>query len=264
MANRMMGRSLGIISAETWTNNRPTMQKRTLQNVMKVGAVTFSVVIGLGACQHEPISGPEVTDGGNGGGGGGGTTCDPNTVYFQQQVLPILISNCAIPGCHNTATDDNDWIQITDYSSLMNSGIVQDGDLMDAITDNDPNNVMPPPPQAPLTASQVALINTWIQQGAQNNSCASAVCDTVNVTYSGTIVPLIQQRCLGCHSGGTPQGGINLGTWSGVNALAVDGRLGRSVTHDPAGIPMPPSSPIMPTCEVRKFLIWIDAGAPNN
>lgn len=185
-------------------------------------------------------------------------------MYFQQQVLPILISNCAVPGCHNTATDDNDWIQITDYNSLMNSGIVQNGDLLEAITENDPNDLMPPPPQAPLTASQISLISSWIQQGAQNNSCASSVCDTLNVTYSGSIVPLIQQRCLGCHSGGSPQGGINLSTWSAVNAVAADGRLGRSVTHDPTGIPMPPSSPIMPACEVRTFMIWIDAGAPNN
>jgi hypothetical protein len=230
---------------------------------MRIGLALSFGAFALAACQHDPIEGPVVDD--NGGNGGGGTNpCDPNTVYFQQQVLPILISNCAVPGCHNTATDQNDWIQITDYQSLMNSGIVQDGDLMEAITETDPDRIMPRPPQAPLTPQQIALINTWIQQGAQNNSCASATCDTLNVTYSGTIVPLIQQRCLGCHSGGTPQGGLDFSSWAVVNAVAMDGRLGRSVTHDATGIPMPPSSPIMPTCEVRKFLLWIEAGAPNN
>ena len=242
----------------------PNAISRTIRLPMRIGLALSAGAFALAACQHEPIVGPIVDDNGGNGGGGGTNPCDPNTVYFQQQVLPLLISNCAIPGCHNTATDDNDWIQITDYQSLMNSGIVQDGDLMDAITATDPNDIMPQPPQAPLTPQQIALIGTWIQQGAQNNSCASSVCDTLNVTYSGTIVPLIQQRCLGCHSGGTPQGGLNFSSWSVVNAVAMDGRLGRSVTHDPVGIPMPPSSPIMPTCEVRKFLLWIEAGAPNN
>lgn len=218
-------------------------------------------------CRHEPPEGPiDLGGGGNGGGGGGDTPCDPNTVYFQQQVLPILISNCAVPGCHNTATDDNNWIQITDYTSLMNSGIVQDGDLMDAITDSDPDDIMPRPPQNPLTAEQINIINSWIDAGAPNNSCASLSCDTLNVTYSGTIRPLIQQRCQGCHSGPTPQGTIDLSTWAGVNAVVADGRLPDAINHQGTAIAMPPGGAAnkLPDCNIRQFMLWIEAGAPNN
>jgi len=226
---------------------------------LALGTMAFVVT----SCQHEPPLAP-FDPVGNGDGGGGGTApCAPNTVYFQQQVLPLLVSNCAVPGCHNTATDDNDWIQITSYTSLMNSGIVGDGDLMEAITETDPDDIMPRPPQNPLTPQQIQLIQTWITQGYQNNSC-SASCDTTNVTYSGTIVPLVQQRCQGCHSGGTPQGDLNFTNWATLNAVANDGRLRWAVTHDPQGVAMPPSSPIMPACEVRKFTLWIEAGAPNN
>ena len=91
-----------------------------------------------------------------------------------------------------------------------------------------------------------------------------AVCDTADVTFSGTIVPLIQQRCLGCHSGNDPSGELNFDNWQTLSAVADDGRLRSSVTHDPEGEPMPPNAPRLPLCEVRKFILWIEAGAPNN
>ncbi len=229
---------------------------------MLLALISFSAI----SCRHEPPVGPLDTGNGGNGGGGGETPCDPNIVYFQQQVLPILVSNCAVPGCHNTATDDNDWIQITDYTSLMNSGIVQDGDLMDAITDSDPDDIMPRPPQNPLTSDQISIINAWINAGAPNNSCTSLSCDTLNVTYSGTIRPLIQQRCQGCHSGPTPQGTIDLSTWAGVNAVVVDGRLADAIQHQGTAVAMPPGGAAnkLPDCNIRQFLLWIEAGAPNN
>ncbi len=207
-----------------------------------------------------------MDDGGNGGGGGTEepTPCDPNTVYFQQQVLPLLVSNCAMPGCHNTATDDNDWIEITSYATLMGSGIVQEGELWEAINETDPDDIMPQPPQAPLTAEQIALIGSWLQQGAQNNSCENAVCDTLNVTYSGTIRPVIQQRCQGCHSGANPQGGLDLSNWATMNLVAGDGRLAGSIQHQPTFTAMPPSGPMLNDCRIAQFLIWIEQGAPNN
>ena len=227
------------------------------------------LVFVLAGCTHEPPVAPaeEITGTGNGGGPGGGeevVVCDPNTIFFEQQVLPLLISNCAVPGCHNMPTEDNGESQITDYSSLMNSGIVQDGDLWDVINEDDPDDRMPRPPQAPLNSTQIALIGQWIQQGAQNNSCVASSCDTLNVTYSGTIVPIIQQRCQGCHSGPTPQGGLNFASWSVLNSVAADGRLARAIQHDPAGIPMPPSGAMLPDCKIQQFLVWIDVGAPNN
>lgn len=220
----------------------------------------LALVIALPSCKHEPQLEPLVPlvdDNGE-------EPCDPNVVYFQQQVLPILLSNCAVPGCHNLPTDENDDIQITSYETLMGSGIVQDGDFWEVITDNDPDKRMPPPPQNPLSPEQLAIIYQWLQQGAQNTSCANAGCDTLNVTYALTIVPLVQQKCLGCHSGGAPQGGLDLSTWSTLNALAQDGRLNASITHDPFGVPMPPSAPMLPVCDIRKFQLWIADGAPNN
>ena len=240
----------------------PTMH-RMLPIVMAMVPLAFT------ACKHEPQLEPlvpPVND--DGGGGGDPQPCDPGTVYFQQQVLPILTSNCTNPApglnCHHTANDENDWIQITSYESLMNSGVVQDGDLWEAINDDDPDKVMPRPPAPPLTPAQIALIGQWIQQGAQNNSCESAGCDTLNVTYSQTIVPILQARCISCHSGPSPQGALDFTAWSVVNMVAMDGRLEAAITHAPQAAAMPPTGPMLPDCQIQQFLLWIDAGAPNN
>lgn len=222
----------------------------------------------LDSCKHEPQIGPGVEGGGNGGTDPGDQPCDPNTIWFQQQVLPILTSSCTNPGqglnCHHTANDDNDEIQITSYATLMASGIVQNGDLMEAITDNDPDDIMPRPPFSTLTADQIALIQQWINQGAQNNSCESAACDTLNVTYSGTIAPIMQARCTSCHSGSSPSAGINLTQWSVVNQRAMDGSLEGAVRHLPTYTAMPPSGPQLNACRIRQIQLWIAQGAPNN
>ena len=101
------------------------------------------LVLGSPACRHdsglmtppeEPGTGTGGNNGGtggnngggnNGGGTGGGNTptgvpCDPDSVYFDNQVLPILVSNCAKPGCHDAASHQ-DGVVLSSYASLMST-----------------------------------------------------------------------------------------------------------------------------------------------
>lgn len=221
-------------------------------------------MLAITACKHEPPVAPEPGD--DDGGGGNEQPCDPNVVYFQQQILPLLAAYCTDAGCHNAA-DQADDINLTTYEGVTDPGVVRpfelDRKLYRAITDNDPDDRMPLG-RPPLTQEQIFLIRDWILQGALNNSCVEAGCDTLNVTYSGTIAPIIQQRCQGCHSGSTPQAGLDLTSWSVLNALATDGRLVEVVNHAPQAIPMPPTGPKLPACNIRQIELWVAAGAPNN
>lgn len=252
-----------------WTDNWLTF------GLTGLFSLAILLLLSLSGCKHEPPEEPDDLvnggNGGNGGGGGGGTDpnpCNPNVVYFEQQILPLLISNCAVPGCHNQSTNQNDHIQITSYATLMNSDIIDvgdpfDSDLWEAINETDPDDRMPRPPQNPLTPAQIALISTWLQQGAQNNSCVSG-CDTTNVTYSGTIQPIIASNCLGCHQGASPQGGLNFTSWSVLNNVATTGRLAGAIQHQTPYASMPPSGPGLSQCNIDKILIWVQDGAPNN
>jgi hypothetical protein len=218
------------------------------------------------SCKHEipePIVAEIPVDNGN----GNILPCDSDSVYFNMQILPFLVANCAQSGCHDAASHQ-DGVVITSYQTLMNSGIIEigdpnNGDLIDVITDTDPGDRMPPPPAPPLTAQQIQLIQTWIAQGAQNLICDNG-CDTSNVTYNAVIKPIIQNKCQGCHQGSSPGGGINLSTYLGVQGSAIDGSLLGSIQHQPGWSAMPKNTSKMPDCDIAKIRIWVNAGAPNN
>ncbi len=199
-----------------------------------------------------------------------GMPCDPDKVYFELEIQPILTSNCAFSDCHDAASAQ-DGVVLTSYERVMQTADVRafdlDGsDLYEVITDSDPDKRMPPPPRAGLTSAQINLIATWILQGAENLECDpdAGVCDTDNVSYATTIVPILQNTCLGCHSGSAPSGGINLSTHAGVQTVALNGRLVGAVSHDSAYSPMPQGGQKLSDCKIDQIRAWVDAGAPNN
>lgn len=115
--------------------------------------------------------------------------------------------------------------------------------------------------RAPLFVAAIALV---LAQGCyydnEEELYPSTFCDTSNVTWSGTIQPLIQSNCAvpGCHvpGGQSP----NLATYSGVqsNAAAVKGVIADGVPYR-----MPPSG-ALPPCDQLKVRAWVDGGAPQN
>ncbi|MHC1707664.1 MAG: c-type cytochrome domain-containing protein [Bacteroidales bacterium] len=225
--------------------------------------LTF-IPVYLVSCKHEPLPGPEGQDTTNNP--IISTNCDPDTVYFQNDILPLIQSSCAKSGCHDAATQA-DGVYLGTYASIMNTGKIKpgnpnDSELYEVITENDPDKIMPPPPNQPFSQAQINLIYTWIQQGAKNNQCNNQACDSVNVTFSGQIFPMIQASCLGCHSGGNPGGGISLGGYNDIknNATAILG----SISWASGFTAMPQNGSKLSPCKIAQFNRWIQLGTPNN
>jgi Planctomycete cytochrome C/Cytochrome C oxidase, cbb3-type, subunit III len=241
-----------------------------LKKPIFITLLTSGIFFFIQSCKHEPL---ETTAGTNGSGtsnNGGtlGVTCSPDTVYFQQKVLPIFISNCALSGCHDAASR-RDGIILIDYNNIMTTGKVRpfnpnSSEVWEKITETEPEERMPPPPRSPLSDPQKEIIRKWIMQGAKNNSCEASACDPATVTFSGTIRNIINNKCAGCHSGNLPQGGINLTTHSGVKAKVDDGRLWGAINHLPGFSPMPKGGAKLSDCEIGQVKKWIDAGTPTN
>ena len=188
-------------------------------------------------------------------------------IYFQQQVLPILVSNCAMSGCHDDATH-KEGVVLTSYQKVMATTEVRPGNpgnskLYKVIVDPDPGDRMPEPPQNPLTQQQIQVIYAWIQQGAQNLVCEN-MCDSSLFTFSGAIQPLIQSKCQGCHSGVNAQGGIDISTYQLLKAKVIDGKLWGSINQLPGYSPMPKNGAKLSDCEIKQFQKWIAAGSLNN
>ena len=91
-------------------------------------------------------------------------------------------------------------------------------------------------------------------------------CDTVStVSYTQHVVPILDQAsCYSCHKGGSPSGGISMGTYATDKAIASNGKLYGSINHSPGFKPMPENSAKMTSCKIATIKKWIDQGAPNN
>ncbi|MBK5286521.1 MAG: hypothetical protein JJE25_14070 [Bacteroidia bacterium] len=225
----------------------------------------------MSSCKHEPIK-LETPNSDEGGNNNGSTTwqtvvCDPDTVYFQNDILPLFISNCAKSGCHDLITH-KEGIILNNYSNIMTTGEIRPfdvshGDIYEVITESDPDKIMPSPPNAQLTQDQINMIYTWINQGALNNSC-SGDCDTLNVTYLGTLVPILQSFCIGCHNSVSAGGNIMLNNYSGVQTVALNGKLFGAVNHDAGYYAMPKNGNKLPQCKIDEIRIWIANGTLNN
>lgn len=94
---------------------------------------------------------------------------------------------------------------------------------------------------------------------------ATGPCETSNVTYVNTVLPVLQNSgCLGCHSGNAPSGNISLEGYENVRAVALNGKLYGTISHSPGYSPMPQGGNKLSTCNINKIKAWIDAGATNN
>lgn len=87
-------------------------------------------------------------------------------------------------------------------------------------------------------------------------------CDVSAVTYSQDVNLIINNNCLACHGGTSPEAGLNLSTYGSVaaNAQLIKTRI--NLPNGAAGV-MPPTGPMI-SCNIKKVTTWIDQGAQNN
>jgi hypothetical protein len=94
-----------------------------------------------------------------------------------------------------------------------------------------------------------------------NDPCS----DTTNVTYSGTIVPIIQRNCISCHNTATPENSnVQLSSYENVKIFVDNKQLLNSINHVVGITAMPQNSPKLDDCTIISMTKWIKAGAPNN
>lgn len=236
-----------------------------IKNIFPASALLFLFVLIFYSCKHEPEALPVPSEPSDTL--AAGIPCNPDTAYFVNDVLPILISGCAMSGCHDAASA-SDGVVLTSYASVMNTADIRpgnpgDSDLYERITDDDLDDRMPPPPMAALSPEQIQTIRLWIAQGAKNNYCDNG-CDTTAFTFNAGILPLINNNCKGCHSGAQPSGNIRLEDYATIRQAAINGSLYGAVSHQPGFSPMPQNAAKLPDCNISQIRKWIENGTPNN
>ena len=250
------------------------MGRLSVNNFLIVLLVIGAIV---GSCEHEPVAPTEIIilpdTTGNPNPNPGPIVnpgpalkpCDPDTVYFRTQILPIFISNCAISGCHDRASAQEGVI-LTDYINITKEIVPFDLEFSEAyekITEDRPERLMPRDPLTNLGFSlpqeQIGLIASWIKQGAIDNTCDD--CDSTVFTYADRVEPLITQNCatsVSCHGSGSGNGDYT--SYGGLKAKVDIGAFELRVLRN---LNMPPAAPL-PECDRIILQKWLDDGALNN
>lgn len=198
---------------------------------------------------------------------------DPDTVSVNQKsgtlwacygrdVQPILMSSCAVSGCHDAGTR-REGINFADYNSTMKTlkpGNPASSELYAAITAKQgTEHFMPPKPYSPLTKAAIDSIYSWIKRGALNEECASPCDTTGTITYQANIKSIIDLSCASCHGTSNPSGGITLTSLTELKKVAASGKLMGAVKRQAGFHPMPPTYALN-SCEVNQIALWIKQG----
>jgi hypothetical protein len=122
-------------------------QKKAMSKYL-IGAVIFSMVIGISSCSKDDN-------------GGGTTTVDCSTVTnkaFTADVNPIIQSTCAVAGCHATGSSNGPGA-LTGYTQIFNA---RSTIRTAVVTGRMPQG-------GSLSTAQKNSIICWIDNGAPNN-----------------------------------------------------------------------------------------------
>jgi len=93
-------------------------------------------------------------------------------------------------------------------------------------------------------------------------------CDgSSEVTFSGTVQPIINGRCISCHSDGNAAnsgGGVKLDTYANVKIRADNGSLAGAINHASGYAQMPQGGAKLSDCQISLIEQWIEEGTLNN
>ncbi len=220
------------------------LQMNTLKTLYFL--LTFFSLLLL-SCRHDPELAPGTPE-----------------VCFDNQILPVIQSSCAKSGCHDGSGEQQALNTYEEISKIVAPGKPLQSKLYKVVTANPVfGGIMPPKPDRALNSAQLDNINIWILQGAKHTTC-TIECDTINVTFSGSISPINETYCKGCHSGSKPSGGITLTDYNSIKAAIEGGKYVGAIKQLTGYKAMPKGGSKLPACNIVQITKWINQGMPNN
>jgi hypothetical protein len=225
----------------------------------------IEVWIAQGATQKK--CGPAPVD--TGGGGGTLKVCN-DSVYFQQNLLPLITTKCA--SCHNGTPQggEDELISLVNYQEIRSNVNLTTPESSRIYSVLNQSAEDPMPPRDPLTSSEKSTILNWIREGAKNNSCSSGSCDTSGtITYTARVDPIIQLYCVGCHSTPTALNyNVDLSSPAKVRSVAQTLRPNNAngtsllvgVINGMTGFKPMPKGITLDQCSIRTIELWIKQG----
>ena len=181
---------------------------------------------------------------------------------YDRDIQPILMSSCAVSGCHD-ATTHHDGVDFSSYAKSLQrikAGDPNHSALYNSITASPGSeSFMPPKPYSALSKAAIDTIYSWIKRGGLNEECASPCDTTGTIAYTSHIKSIIDLSCATCHGGTNPQGGIKLASAGDLQAVAQSGKLLGAIKRQSGFKAMPPTYALS-DCEVKQIDLWTKQG----
>ncbi len=220
-------------------------------------------------------------------------------VDFDRHILPILVERCQ--SCHNAPYDKNgrtihpkaglrldsyEWVMKGNLDgTVVEAGNPDESYLYEVLTLDEEDDMFMPPKGGPLTTEQIEVFKRWIQDGAKPSGGGQAAADPSNgISFHDHVFPLLEERCLDCHSapyvknGRTihPKAGLRLDTYESIIKGNLDGTIIEKGNPDESTLIavimlepddpeiMPPKGDPLTSSEIDMLKQWIKEGAKEN
>ena len=111
----------------------------------------------------------------------------------------------------------------------------------------------------------ISLVSCYYDNEEALYPVVNTACDTTNVTFSGSVAPILANNCLSCHSNSSAASlgnGIRLEDYADVKANS--GRISGAIKHTGGYSPMPKNGGMLKPCLITQIDIWIGNGMPDN
>ena len=93
---------------------------------------------------------------------------------------------------------------------------------------------------------------------------ADLLCDTLEVSYSTDIVPILSSNCYSCHGETDPEASLDLTQYESVRNEVVYAELIKLIELSQGADDAMPPSESLSICQIKKIKAWAFDGAPNN
>lgn len=109
-----------------------------------------------------------------------------------------------------------------------------------------------------------ALFNACRKESEEDLIADFVYCKDSLVSFSDNILPILQQECVSCHSGGGAEAGVKLDGYANLMNTVDSITLMAVITHENGYEPMPQGRPIMNECKINTIQMWIREGMQDN
>lgn len=222
---------------------------RKVYFVSTIIAASILIIVIINSCRHAEIT----------------SLADLRTVYFNEEILPIFVTQCGSSRCHGGSNEKR--MNYTTYNGIMTGitpGQPYNSKIYTAIIGVYLNSM---PPGKPINENQRTLIKVWIEQGAKNNSESDTITkkDTTktivpvgSACFSRDILPVILANCSKCHN--------SLTSYNGIIQIVSAGNPSNSTLYQDitaSGSNAMPPSYKLPQVNIDSIYSWIKNGATN-